>query len=328
MTIYDIAKEAGVSPSSVSRVLNNKPGVNEESRRVVLQLLEQYDFVPNAIARGLVNRASKTVGILISDLRVSHHVDGVYYVQKELSEYGYCSIIMNTGNETQDKVQALRELEQRQVDGIVLMGAVFQCDEVRDVIAQHFKRTPMVIVNGSIDLENVCGIVSNETEATYECAEVLHDRGRKNIVFICDDGRNPSVEAKKRGFEKAAREIGFDNAVTVDAENSYEGGFAASEDLIQSGKSFDAILCSADIIAAGAIHSLKKNGLKVPGDVAVIGMNNSSYSKVCYPTITSLDTKRNEASVIAAKNLIEIMNGKKVPHITELKPEIIFRESI
>ena len=97
MTIYDIARIAGVSASTVSRVVNNKPGIKEETRKQILALLEQYDYSPNETARGLVNKASRMIGILIADIRYAHHVDIAYYIEEEMGKHGYCSLILNTG---------------------------------------------------------------------------------------------------------------------------------------------------------------------------------------------------------------------------------------
>ena len=97
MTIYDIAKEAGVSASTVSRVINNKPGVRKETKKKIQQLLAKYNYSPNEAARGLVTQASKIIGILVDDIRTIHHTDGAYIIERELVKLGYCCIIFNTG---------------------------------------------------------------------------------------------------------------------------------------------------------------------------------------------------------------------------------------
>ena len=103
MTIYDIAKEAGVAASTVSRVINNRPGIGEETRRRVRDLLEKYHYTPNEAARGLVTQCSRSIGILIVDFRVSHHTESVYVIERELTARGYCCITLSTGPEEQKK---------------------------------------------------------------------------------------------------------------------------------------------------------------------------------------------------------------------------------
>ena len=105
MTIYDIAKEAGVSASTVSRVINNKPGIKAETRHKIQELLKKYNYTPDAAARGLVMQSTKMIGILIVDIRVTHHTESAFVIEKELTKLGYCCITMNTGPDDEKKVE-------------------------------------------------------------------------------------------------------------------------------------------------------------------------------------------------------------------------------
>lgn len=146
-TIYDIARLAAVSPSTVSRVINNHPYVKEETRARVLQLLKEYNYVPNETARGLVTQSSRLVGILISDIRTTHHADGVYYIERELTRQGYCCLILNTGQTEADQVKYVQILSQRKVDAAVMMGSIYQTEAVGRAIAAYLPDTPVVIRN-------------------------------------------------------------------------------------------------------------------------------------------------------------------------------------
>lgn len=152
MTIYDIAKEAGVSASTVSRVINNRPGVSIEVRRKVQRILKKYDYFPSETARGLVNQTSKIIGILVDDLRTSHHTEGAYIIERELAKLGYCCIILNTGTDDKSKADYLKVLKQRRVDGAVLMGSSFQSQEVEKAITKYLPNRPVVMANGYLDL--------------------------------------------------------------------------------------------------------------------------------------------------------------------------------
>lgn len=155
MTIYDIAKIAGVSASTVSRVANHKPGIKEETRRQIQELLDQYDYRPNETARGLVNQSSRMIGILITDIRYAHHVDIAYHIEKEMEKQGYCSLILNTGLSDEKKIQAIKVLSQRRVDGAILVGSTFQCDAVKQALTTYLSKEPVIITNGYLDLPNV-----------------------------------------------------------------------------------------------------------------------------------------------------------------------------
>ena len=115
MTIYDIAKEVGVSASTVSRVINHRPGIKEETRLRVKAALEKHNYYPDEIARGLVNQATRFIGILVSDIRISHHAEGAYIVQRHLSDLGYSCIIFNTGADEESKEECIRRVASQHV---------------------------------------------------------------------------------------------------------------------------------------------------------------------------------------------------------------------
>ena len=122
MTIYDIAREAGVSASTVSRVINGKPGVNPATRERVRALLEQHHYAPNEAARGLVTHSSRMVGVLVADIRNQHHIEGAYYIADELAKLGYCALVLNTGGSDEQRAEGIRQLQTRKVEAAVLMG--------------------------------------------------------------------------------------------------------------------------------------------------------------------------------------------------------------
>lgn len=164
MTIYDIAKEANVSASAVSRVINNKPGIKAETRIRVQQLLKKYNYMPNETARGLVNQSSKIIGILIADIRNKHHIDGAYIIEREMTKRGYCCIIFNAGSENSSRAQYIRILEQRRVEDVVLIGSSFQSEFMKEQIKTYLSKIPVVMANGYLELPNVYSVLINERD--------------------------------------------------------------------------------------------------------------------------------------------------------------------
>ena len=186
MTIYDIAKQAGVSASTVSRVINGKPGIKESTRQKIQKLLEENDYTPNVAARGLVTQSTRFIGILIEDIRVSHHTDSVYVIEQEMTSYGYACITFSTGQDDEEKAKYIRILEQRRVEGVILIGSMFSTETVRQSIEKHLSNIPVVLVNGSLDLPNVYSILINEEHGTEECVAYLKKQGRKQLAYIMD----------------------------------------------------------------------------------------------------------------------------------------------
>ena len=200
VTIYDIAKMANVSASTVSRVVNNKQNVNPKTRAKIMKLLAENNYVPNEAARGLVMQSSHMIGILITDIRTTQHTDGIYYIERELSAHGYSCLIHNTGRDESNWINYIQLLSQRKIEALVLMGSIYQSDVVREAISLYLPSIPVVICNGYFNAPNVYGLVSDEYNGVIECVELLAKKGRKHPSFLMNQ-TTPSNEQKKLGFE-------------------------------------------------------------------------------------------------------------------------------
>ena len=328
VTIYEIAKQAGVSVSTVSRVVNNKANVNEKTRKRVLALLEKNNYSPNVAARGLVTQSSKMIGILLTDLRTTHHTEGIYYIQREMEEYGYCFLIINTGRGDEEKAQSVKILRERQVEAAILIGSTFQSEAVKEAIATYMPTIPVFLANGQIDLENCYSVVADDQHGVYRAMEYLSRRGRRCPAFLVDY-HTPSNEAKERGFrdgcahffphspEPIIREAGTDVAAYA----------ASAKELLTSHPEVDAIIASEDVIAAGVLKALNEEAISVPGRVAVMGINNSALAELVSPSLTSLDNRLLDLSITIAHNLRSVLQGKAAAKHTLVSATIRERES-
>lgn len=328
MTIYDIAKIAGVSASTVSRVINNKPGVSMETRQRIMKLTEANNYSPSAIARGLVNKSSQTIGILVADIRNIHHIDGAYYIERELIALGYCCIILNTGIEDDDKVNAIEILRRRRVEGVVMMGSIFQCGAVAEAIERCLSDIPVAIVNGWLDLPNVYGILSDEMGGVISCVQHLLSRGHQKIAFVRDLPANPSNTLKEKGYFSCADKLNIPlEKWCYYTENTMEGGATVTRKILEEHPDVEGIVYAVDLLAVSGLQVLHEKKIAVPGQVAVTGINDSDYARICTPTLTSLDNKRMEASVMAAQIVVNHISGKQTARRVMLLPDLIVRES-
>ena len=328
MTIYDIAKIAGVSASTVSRVANNKPGIKEETRQQIQALLDQYDYRPNETARGLVNQSSRMIGILITDIRYEHHVDIAYHIEKEMEKHGYCSLILNTGLSDEKKAQAITVLSQRRVDGAILVGSTFQCDAVKQALASRMEGKPVVITNGYLDLPNVKGVLVNEKEGIEDCVSLMAKKGHKKLAFVLPN-RTPSNLSKEKGFVSGMEALGFsrDELWIYSAPTTLEDGRRITEQILQEHPDVEGIIYGEDLSAVSGIRTLLDKNIPVPEQVAVIGVDNSRYCDICYPRLTSLNNKMVEMSFEAARILLDELEGRKNPEKIMLFSGIVERES-
>ncbi len=329
MTIYDIAREAGVAASTVSRVINNKPGIKEETRLRVQELLEKYNYTPNAAARGLVMQSSKLVGILIVDIRVTHHINSAFLIEKELTKKGYCCIIMGTGPEDEQKARYIEILEQRRVEGVILMGSMFMTEAVKESIQRHMPTIPVVIVNGYLELPNVSGVIVDEDSGVEQCVDLLWRKNRKKIAFVLDAG-SPANYKKQQGYCDGMKRHG----VSAEAlwlyeadESSVQGGYDITERIIREHPDLEGIIYSIDLIAVGGIRAAYDMGIRVPDQLSLIGIDNSIYGEICTPKLTTLDNKLQEMSQSAADILCEGLEGEATSKKVALFSRIIERES-
>lgn len=329
MTIYDIAKEAGVAASTVSRVINNKPGIKAETRKKVQELLNKYNYTPDAAARGLVMQSTKMVGILIVDIRVTHHIDSAFVIEQELTKRGYCCITMSTGPTDERKAEYIRILEQRRVEGVILMGSMFSTEAVKQSIREHLPRVPVVIVNGYLDLPNVSGVIVDEDSGVEQCVDLLMSKGKTKIAFILD-AYSPANTRKQQGYYDGMRKHGAaeeDLWMYEARESSLNGGYEATVQVLKDHPDIQGIIYSIDLVAVGGVRAAYDMGFQVPEQLGLIGIDNSLYGEICMPRLTTLNNRLQELSETAAAILREGLEGKPQNKKLMLFSEIIERES-
>lgn len=329
MTIYDIAREAGVAASTVSRVINNKPGIKAETRQRIQELLVKHNYTPDAAARGLVMQSTKMVGILIVDIRVTHHINSAFVIEQELTRRGYCCIIMSTGPSDEKKAEYIKLLEQRRVEGVILMGSMFDTEAVKKSVQEHLSKVPVVMVNGYLDLPNVSGVIVDEDAGVGQCVDLLIEKGKKKIAFILDS-ESPANTRKQEGYREGLRRHGYkesDICIYKAAESSLHGGYDATARLLEEHPDTQGIIYSIDLVAVGGIRAAYDKGYRVPEDLGIIGIDNSLYGEICMPKLTTLNNRLQELSETAAGILRDGLEGNLQSKKLMLFSEIIERES-
>ncbi len=328
MTIYDIAKKAGVSASTVSRVVNKKPGVKLATRKKVEALLSENNFSPNETARGLVNQASRMIGVLLADFRTSHHTVGAYIIERELAQQGYCCIFFNTGQSDTSKAEYIRILSQRNVDGAILIGSIFQTTEVAEAISKYLPNVPVMISNGYLDLPNVYGVLADERGGVIDCVNLLYRKKHTHPAFIIDR-LTVSGQQKLDGFITAVRAHNptTEPIIMWASEGTIADAYAKTVSLIRDHPEVDGIIYSVDLLAAGGVRALTDMNIRIPQHVAVIGIDNSTYSEITTPRLSSLDNKLAELSTTAVRNLIDALQDRSTSKKMMIFSSLVERET-
>ena len=327
VTIYDIAKMANVSASTVSRVVNNKDNVNAKTRDRIMKLLAEHNYIPNEAARGLVKQASHMIGVLITDIRTTQHTDGIYYIERELSTHGYTCLIHNTGRDENNWVNYIQSLSQRKIEALILMGSIYQSDVVKNAIALYLPTIPIVICNGYFNAPNVYGILSDEMNGVTEAVALLHQRGKKHPAFLMNQ-TTPSNEQKKLGYEAGmTRFFPLEEQIEYECGNTISIISGSTKEMIAKHPEIDSIIYSEDRLAMVGLRTLADLGKRVPEDIAVIGINNSDYAQLSIPSLTSLDNMLYDVSMTAARNILALLSGQRVSKKMLICTEIVERHS-
>ena len=310
MTIYDIAAKAGVSASTVSRVINGRSGIGKATRERVEAILKETGFVIDEGARSLVSQKSHMVGILVSDIRNQHHIEGAYMILRRLQEEGYVSLLLNAGESPDEKAECIRILARRKIDALVLVGSAFECPEVEAAIVAHMSSIPVVFQNGSFTLANVHSALAAEDRGTEEAVDHLYEEGRRRIAYV-NNADTASNRRKIAGYRRAMARHGLDPLIVPSCrEDSGEAGGEATASILANHPDVDAIIFSIDITAVGACRYILDSGRCIPDDIAVIGTDDSPYARLANPRLTSIDTKLQKLSDICCDMLLGALEGR------------------
>lgn len=331
ITIYDIAELTGVSPSTVSRALNGKPGVSAKNRALIQAVLDKYDYIPDEAARMLGKQRSRMVGVVTDDLNSRHQNEAFARCQNELIVNGYQCIPRSIGSEPDSLEKLMVELKRHRVEGVLLFGLTFTDHErLEKVIERWLPDVPVLLVyqNERFNRENVYCIGANEKKGFRHCVRHLVERGRKKLVLIVEDGR-ASREKIRTYFEMAVQEYSdLEYRVYMDVPSEAESGEEVVQRILKELPEVDGILCTQDRLAIEVMYALQKHGKRIPEDISLIGEGNTELCEVCRPRLTSLDTMVTVSSMMSVRILMDVMEGRSQTHKITLEMELVNRETL
>ncbi len=326
MKMNDVAKLAGVSIATISRVINEPEKVSPETRERVQQILEQTNFVTNAVARGLVVNSMKTIGVLAVDIRDLYSATVTYTIERQFTMLGYNVILSNTGGELGEKKKYLRVMLEKQVDGLILVGSVFKERSGNQHILAISESLPIVMVNSYLPGNNIYSVLCDDLQGIKDVVGYLVKKGHRDILYL-NDLTSFSGIAKINGFKEGMREYGLNENNVIEIERNAEGVIYGIRRIISEKGKVTAIITGEDITAIAVIKELTKLGYKVPGDVAVVGYNNSILATLSTPTLTSVDNLQESMAKNAVQILYDVLQVKQVSKKIVLSPSLVLRES-
>lgn len=327
VTIRDIAERAGVSINTVSRALNNKPDISEETRRKILKIAQELGYVKNATASSLRSKQTNIVGVIIADSANPFYAEVLKGIEAASRKHGYQIMLMNTERVYENEEKAIEVLLQRRVDGLLITPVQDRSDDIKALIE---RKVPFVIVGRHFEELEVDEIHSDEVKGGYLATRHLIERGRKNILVITGYLFKSAAYMRLEGYKKALKEYGipFREELIIEPDIDIESGYQAMREAIEKGLEFDAVFCYNDLLAFGAMKALKERGYRIPEDVAVVGYDDIVYSSFVCPSLTTVRIKKFEMGYEAFRMLLQRLKGRrKKRKRVILDVELVVRES-
>lgn len=317
VTIYDVAREAGVSMATVSRVVNGNKNVKENTRKKVLEVIDRLDYRPNAVARGLASKRTTTVGVVIPDITNTYFATLAKGIDDIAEMYKYNIVLANSDEDDEKEVAVVNTLFSKQVDGVIFMG-YHLTEKIRSEFSRS--RTPVVLA-GTVDIEHQLPSVNIDYKnAIADAVRHLLKRNKK-IAFVSGplvDDINGKV--RLAGYKDALKEAGvnYSEGLVFESKYRYDDGYALAERLVSSKAT--AAVVTGDELAAGLLNGLADHGVSVPEDFEVITSDDSQIARFTRPNLTTIAQPLYDLGAISMRMLTKIMHKEELEEREVLLP--------
>ncbi|WP_409273203.1 LacI family DNA-binding transcriptional regulator [Neobacillus sp. SCS-31] len=321
-SIKEVAKHAGVSVATVSRVLNDKGYVSEDARKRVQKAIDDLDYRPNAVARSLFKKTSKTIGLLVPDIVNPFFPELARAVEDTLSRLGYTVILCNTDESKEKEQSYLEMMMQKYIDGMIVVSNTLSAAQVTKY------NIPLVSIDREISKELPSILVENKKGASM-AVSFLKNKGRKRIAHLRGPMYIPNAVERCAGYlEEVGHEPWFEESYIAEGNYDMKTSIESTLRLLMMNPEIDAIFAGNDLSAIGAIKAIHKLGKKVPEDIAVVGFDGIMLSESTTPELTTVAQPIYELGELAAATLVKIIEQQPdMEHFYTLPVQLIERQS-
>ncbi|MEZ0536393.1 LacI family DNA-binding transcriptional regulator [Caldicellulosiruptoraceae bacterium PP1] len=287
-TIKDVAKHAGVSVTTVSRVINNSAPVNQETKQRVLKAIEELNFSPSIIAQGLRTKRSKTIGFLMPDYLNPFYHELLKYLEDEARKEGYHILLSSTGDDYSYEINYINDLINRNIDGIIICS-YSGSENTIDYLLNLSKKMPVVFLDNINVRSSVNAVFTDGYKGIKEVTQHLIKLGHRKIAFIKGLSKYKVANDRFLGFMDALKEneIPILNDYIFEGDYNIKSGYEAAQYFLSLNNIPTAIVSSTDLMAIGAINYIKSKGLEIPQDIAIAGFDDIYLSKIVSPPLTT-----------------------------------------
>lgn len=324
--IKDVAKKAGVSISTVSRVINQSKPVKAKTKERVLEAIEELGYRPNAIARSLKVKHTQSIGIMVPDIANQFYPEVVRGIEDVANMYDYTIFLCNTDLDQEKEIQYFAELEEKQVDGLIFMGNL-----ISEHLAKQISDSEIPVVLIGTQHAGLPSVTIDNVRAAKDAVGLLIVQGHQRIGVITGKMKDPIMgKARLEGYREALQEaeLPWKSELVVEGGYRFKSGYEGARQLIMLEEVPTAIFVASDEMAIGAMRAILEKGLRIPEDVAVIGFDNVDMSGKVYPSLTTVGQPMYEMGAIGMRLLTKYLQGENVAASNViLEYELIQRES-
>lgn len=312
-TIYDLARDCGVSVATISRVINGSDKVSAKTRQKVSEAMKAHNYTPNIFARGMNRMSASIIAVFISDIANPFFADIVKGIEETCRRYEYRIILCITNNDMAQEKKELELMLQKQVDGFIICGSRPVADTNADYLRKISEKTPVIMVNSHIDGGNkLWSVLVDEKEASKNALTELFSKGHYKNLYIFGDDVWQTTKDKLDAAKEFCANLGiqFDSSFIFKCHHSLEAGLETARFFLDSKPKTPALVfCVSDQIAVGVLKTLSKNGIKIGEEIGVLGFSDIALCQLVTPSLTTVSQHIKSLGEQAANLFVSARNG-------------------
>lgn len=331
-TINDIAERAGVSLTTVSRVLNNSGYVKKQTREKVLMAIEELNYTPSAIARSLSKSTTNTIGIIIPEINNQFYGEVIKGISGVADEYNLNIILCNTEDNIEKELKALKLLKEQRICGIIIAPTSIE-DELNSEYLKAIEQLgiPVVLLDGHVKYSDFSGVFVDNIKGAYEGTEALIKAGHKKIAIITGRMNSDAAQNRLLGYKKALaiNKIPINDKYVFFGDYGQNSGYSCTKQIIQMEDRPTAIFVSSNKMTLGCVKALRESNIKISEDISIVGFDKIEMLNSLGMNISFIDGPTTELGITAMKILVENLKDKQNSEIKKitLVPKVVLQGS-
>lgn len=322
--IQEVAKMAGVSPSTVSRALNGFPGISEKTRQKVIEIAKKLNYKPNYRGQILTTKSTKNIGLLITDITNPFFPELVRGAEETASESGYTILLGNTSESIDKETSYLEFFSRGPVDGVIISASRISNEHIISLAEEGL---PIVVINRILEHPKISYVSTDMEKGGYLATKHLIELGHTKIAFINGPSHSEAAERRLSGYKKALAEskIRYNSKLVSFNVPVAESGYKEATRLLNTEDPPTAIFTYNDLMAFGVIRAVKDLGVRIPDDLSIVGYDDIFFSSFTDPPLTTIRQPKEKLGKKAVELLLKLMKGERQGILVE--PELIIRNT-